>query len=429
MRLLAALTQILLVSIPLFATSVQGHAAGTPSSLPGQSLTLEPVECGCISYLIQDHKYYLAWMSARVLRQDKALHDFNGWSKSPSPGYTDMAFDPLFQTPIGAVRFSLDLKKLQGCKFPDNASLDEANFRGSDLTGSIFLGASLKKASFDFWSPNGEKRPTNLTRVKFLGGDLTGATFSGADMNGVIFEPDKLPPAYGLSKSRHLEQMTYEDDPSSLLGLRQLFRDGGFAEQDSQITFAIQNTKRIHLGQQCRWLSHERGAGFGSCISYAGLKILYWTCKYGMDLRRPIKIGFYAWLIFAVVFFLFMHHPGPSGLYLAVAKGIVLEQEEIKNAPQVRSTSLSLVRQPKQLFQWLISEWRLFKIAVFFSLINGFTLGFKEADIGRWIRLLPAREFEFRAVGWSRTFAGLQALMMLCLLVIWILCIFGHPFG
>jgi hypothetical protein len=89
----------------------------------------------------------------------------------------------------------------------------------------------------------------------------------------------------------------------------------------------------------------------------------------------------------------------------------------------------SLVRQSRQFLQWFLNELHLLKIAGYFSLINGFNLGFKEADIGRWIRLLPWREFEFRAVGWSRTFAGVQALLTLYLVAVWILCIFGHPFG
>ncbi|HZY71611.1 MAG TPA: pentapeptide repeat-containing protein, partial [Edaphobacter sp.] len=381
MRLLAALPQILSVTIVLFAVSVQGHAAGVPLSAPGQSLSLEPADCRSIPELVQQHKYYLLWERARIWHQDQALHTFD-WYKKPRPAYSDKALDPFAEQAMGAVPFSLDLKKLQECKFPDNALLDEANFHGSDLTDSIFSGTSLKRASFDLWNLDGKKQPTNLTGVKFLGVDLTGATFSGADMTGVVFEPDKLPPAYGLSESRHLEQMTYEDDPSALLSLRQLFRNGGFAEQDVQITFAIQNAKLAHLGQQCRWFAREKSTGFGACISYAGLKILYWTCKYGMDLWMPIKIGFYAWLIFTILFFLFMHHHGPSGLYLAVAKGIVLEPEDIRNAPQVRSMPFSLVRQSRQFLQWSLNELHLLKIAGYFSLINGFNLGFKEADIG-----------------------------------------------
>jgi len=125
---------------------------------------------------------------------------------------------------------------------------------------------------------------------------------------------------------------------------------------------------------------------------------------------------------------LFMHHPGPSGLYLAMAEGIVLDEGTIKDAPQVQSASLGAALRGGQLMQWLKSELRLFRIAMFFGLMNGFNIGFRDADIGRWLRLLPAREFEFRAVGWSRTFAGIQALLTLYLLSVWLLCFLGHPF-
>jgi hypothetical protein len=147
-----------------------------------------------------------------------------------------------------------------------------------------------------------------------------------------------------------------------------------------------------------------------------------------MNLWRPVQLGVGAWALFTVVFFLFMHHPGPSGLYLAVSTGLMLEPDAIRNASQVRSETALEALKRKNLLGWFGEELRLFRTAAFFSLVNGFNIGFKDADIGRWIRLLPGREFEFRAVGWCRTFAGIQALFTLYLLAIWVLCLFGHPF-
>jgi hypothetical protein len=208
-----------------------------------------------------------------------------------------------------------------------------------------------------------------------------------------------------------------------LLRLRQAFRDGGFSEQDRKIGYAIHRRLAEQEVEQCSQNI------VSACITLTGYRFADWTCQYGWNLWRPVQIGFVAWLVFALIFFLFMHHPGPSGLYLAVATGIVLDEDAIKQAPQVRSLPLADALRQRRLRNWAQNEARLLRIAVYFSLINGFNLGFKDADIGRWIRLLPWREFEFRALGWSRTFAGVQSLITLYLVTIWVLCVFGHPFG
>jgi hypothetical protein len=57
-----------------------------------------------------------------------------------------------------------------------------------------------------------------------------------------------------------------------------------------------------------------------------------------------------------------------------------------------------------------------------------FNIGFREFDIGRWIRLIQPREFEIRATGWLRTVSGIQSLMGVGLAALAILCYFGHPF-
>ena len=413
---------------------------------PGQapqatdSLGRNTVACQEIQPWFQQHVLYLAYEKARAQKKDQAITSFP-WETKPAPA-GNAGFDPLAVLPqlcgtkpscSDVMQFSLEKAILpQSCKLPDSAQLSEAIFRGSDLTGATFNSVQLENASFDSWkSPDPEVKleiPTVLRNVKLLGGDLTGASFVNADMAGAVFEPDKLPAPNDIAQAENLHLMTYETDPSALSALRQRFRDGGFGLQDREITYAL-NERRADLAQvQCAvWRSGGHG-DYRSCMAYAGDRAIDWTCQFGLNLWRPVQIGFWAWLVFAVIFFLFMHHPGPSGLYLAMAEGIVLDEGTIKDAPQVQSASLGAALRGGQLMQWLKSELRLFRIAMFFGLMNGFNIGFRDADIGRWLRLLPAREFEFRAVGWSRTFAGIQALLTLYLLSVWLLCFLGHPF-
>jgi hypothetical protein len=65
---------------------------------------------------------------------------------------------------------------------------------------------------------------------------------------------------------------------------------------------------------------------------------------------------------------------------------------------------------------------------MFFSLENAFNLGYKEFNVGQWLRMLTKRQYELRAVGWVRTLAGAQSLVSIYLFALWVLTYFGHPF-
>jgi len=361
--------------------------AGCQDNSAKTSTRLEQVECSSIGPLMLDHKHYLEYEKARELRADQEIAKFD-WYRKPAPSYQPDPFDPLREQPIGASPFAFEKKLLKDCKLPAGAGLDEAIFHGSDLTGSTFSDAHLKNASFDTWKspiPNrDEEIPTILLGVTFAGGDLTGASFVGADMTGVIFEPKELPSANDISEAKNLQLMTYDHDPSALSSLRQLFRDGGFALQDSEINYAINQRKLRLAAQQCESWRTGGHATIRSCLPYVGSEIIDWTCQFGLNLWRPVQIGIVAWLLFSVLFFLFMHHSGPSGLYLAVAKGIVLEPDAIKGAPQVRSSSVRDALKSGQLIRWVFEELRLLRIAMFFSLADSTTKRNGKRS-GRWM--------------------------------------------
>jgi hypothetical protein len=45
-----------------------------------------------------------------------------------------------------------------------------------------------------------------------------------------------------------------------------------------------------------------------------------------------------------------------------------------------------------------------------------------------WISRLQKREYTLRATGWVRSVAGLQSLLSVYLLALWVLTYFGRPF-
>jgi hypothetical protein len=71
---------------------------------------------------------------------------------------------------------------------------------------------------------------------------------------------------------------------------------------------------------------------------------------------------------------------------------------------------------------------RRVRLAFYFSLLSAFNLGWRELNVGSWISRLQKREYVLRATGWVRTVAGLQSLLSVYLLALWVLTYFGRPF-
>lgn len=62
-------------------------------------------------------------------------------------------------------------------------SLDDADLRGTDLSGVVFDGASLRQAKF---------AEANLTRASFRGADLRGASLFAANLKDACFDGANL---------------------------------------------------------------------------------------------------------------------------------------------------------------------------------------------------------------------------------------------
>jgi hypothetical protein len=68
------------------------------------------------------------------------------------------------------------------------------------------------------------------------------------------------------------------------------------------------------------------------------------------------------------------------------------------------------------------------RLGFYFSLLSAFTLGWRELNVGNWITRLQKREYTLRATGWMRSVAGLQLLLSVYMLALWVLTYFGRPF-
>jgi hypothetical protein len=67
-------------------------------------------------------------------------------------------------------------------------------------------------------------------------------------------------------------------------------------------------------------------------------------------------------------------------------------------------------------------------IGLYFSLLSGFSLGWRELNVGTWIARVQSREYVLRATGWVRTVSGIQSLLSVYRLALWVMTYFGRPF-
>jgi hypothetical protein len=66
--------------------------------------------------------------------------------------------------------------------------------------------------------------------------------------------------------------------------------------------------------------------------------------------------------------------------------------------------------------------------SAYFSLLSTFQIGFREFTVGNWLTRAQPRNFALESTGWVRTVSGLQSLLSVYLLAMWLLTYFGRPF-
>ena len=65
---------------------------------------------------------------------------------------------------------------------------------------------------------------------------------------------------------------------------------------------------------------------------------------------------------------------------------------------------------------------------MYMSILSAFQVGWRELNVGMWIARLQPREYTLRATGWVRFVSGLQSLISVYLVALWVLTYFGRPF-
>jgi len=144
-----------------------------------------------------------------------------------------------------------------------------------------------------------------------------------------------------------------------------------------------------------RWLAEE---GF----HWVRVVLLGLTCDYGSAVTRPLLLIVASILIFPLLYY-------PCGRWLAGCKLLLVDGEDRSAAPRD------------------VPDSRRWRYCFQLSLVSAFALG-GPLDVGKWIERLLPTTISVQAKGGLRTLAGIQSLMGLALLTLWLLNFLGRPF-
>ena len=307
-----------------------------------------------------------------------------------------------------------------------HTDLSKANLKGAKLSGAVLTDAIATETVFT---------DADFRNAVFKGADFTGA-YLDTDMDSILLElkPGRLPNVPSLALAKNLSKLKYAVSPHTLVELREAFRKAGMRREEREITYAIKHEERLRSNtfeSFFTWFLFELPTGYGMepgrALMFLAALVFLFAIPYTIMLRPAhtrqdvcsvIIEGERARLCW----------PVPAGIW-AVRLGDGIHKWG-DDQPVLLTTEFVFPRaRPIDAPHGRAVHWFLaFLSGLYFSALSSFQMGWKELNVGTWMTRLQPREYTIRATGWVRTVSGIQSLMSVYLLALWVLTYFGRPF-
>ena len=297
-----------------------------------------------------------------------------------------------------------------------SAHFTEANFVDANLSQAVLHGA-------------------DLTSANLFNADLTNSDFSKANLSKSVFFPksNAYPDPLSMASIFHhrdklFQDVTYYDQYTgspALASLRATYRKTGMRETERIITHLLQLQIQEYNWREGGWKQ------IGSVISHILFNL---TTAYGLGPQRPLSLLIQFIFLFAFIYWLALKFHIKYNYFEVVWESNIFTssgRRGIKKGGHGLDAyhPLKLRREANTWSQRLRLEFKMLRISLYFSVLSAFHIGWKQYNVGVWIKQLQPREFSLRVRrGWMRSISGLQSLLSAYLLVIWILTQFGRPF-
>lgn len=149
--------------------------------------------------------------------------------------------------------------------------------------------------------------------------------------------------------------------------------------------------------------------------------------QYGLYPGRPLRILGVFLLVFAFLYLIALMAGGSAGIWVVWLPDRI-DKSSGQDSPVPVTSAFMFSRWTDTHWECLARDLCLFCIAIQFSLLSAFQIGWRELNIGTWLSRLQPREYTLRATGWVHVVSGIQALLSVYLLALSVLTYFGNPF-
>lgn len=275
------------------------------------------------------------------------------------------------------------------------ADLSETNLNYTDLSAANLTDANLRDASLV---------STNLCVTTVVHTDLAAKAFRGIDLRAATFEPATVPPPEAISDIHGLQTVSVAaKHHTGLVLFRGSLESAGLRAPEREATFLIERSKA------------QAGPPFERVLK----TILFdWTSAYGLHPGRALRILGAAIGLFSIVYWLPI-------LGLGRARIVRIWPKERLVASSEATFELADSARVEPLVYGPI---RGLGLALYFSLLSAFHIGWRELNVGTWLSRIQPQEYALRATGWVRMVSGFQSVVSVYLLGLSILTYFGRPF-
>jgi uncharacterized protein YjbI with pentapeptide repeats len=286
------------------------------------------------------------------------------------------------------------------------SDLSEAYIQDSNFDNTDFSNSDFSKAYFE---------NTSFSDSIFRGAKISDATIRDSSFYGSRFELIGTPNEENFGVIYGLGTVTFDGgQQGALVPIRELLKQKGFRHEEREATYAIESNTTRHLLYDGLLIGGEIEGAFR-------LVAFEWTTGYGLYPSQALWLIVLLFILMIPIYAIPISLRGAAGkragMYLVLPKDRVVVhggKASIDNPVAVRR----LFKPGRKAWKW----------ATHFSLLSAFHIGFRELNVGVWISRIQPRKFSLEPVGWVRALSGVQSLLSLYLLAIWVLTYFGRPF-
>ncbi len=181
-----------------------------------------------------------------------------------------------------------------------------------------------------------------------------------------------------------------------MVQIRAALKESGLRDLGREATYAIERWKAHWEPWYKKWIKHL---------------LFEWTCGYGLDYLRPLLILLGLVMVFSIPYMVAIETRGSDGIWKVWSSERIRKDLGKKELELIYSRGLPVVG-----------------YAFYFSILSAFHIGWRDLNVGSWISRIQPCEYTMKVTGWVRVVSGVQSLISIYLLALWVLTQFGRPF-